>query len=213
MIQNETPTLAQVLNDAIEAKLLRLNVMLPGRVEKYDPTLCKADIQPLLQSKFADGTVVDLPIITNCPVQFMRTKQAGISVPLKVGDTGSIIFSQRSIDTWMLKGGITDPSDTRHHDLSDGVFWPGLMPITEVFSAPDPDNVVIQNGISKISVTPNGKFKLENPLEEFFSLMSEFVDMLTQLKSLDPLSGAIPLTPDTIIQLNLLKARFDTFKE
>lgn len=55
-----------------------------------------------------------------------------LALPVAVGDTGLLIFSDRSLDVWLATGGIVDPGDDRRHALSDAVFVPGLRP----FSSP-----------------------------------------------------------------------------
>lgn len=215
MIQNETPTLSKVVTEAIEARLTDLHVALPGRVEKFDKTTMKADIQPLLQRKFANGDLVDLPVITDVPVMFPRTASAIISMPLKKDDTGLIICSERSLDTWVLKGGIVDPKDTRKHDLSDGVFIPGLFPFSQPSMAED-DVILLKNGLlgAALRIKNDGKFQLKNETSGF-ELISLLVDTLTEIISLtvlDPLSGALPLTPDKVTAFTELKVKLETLK-
>jgi len=117
----------QTMNDVISNRLRQVNVSLPGRIESYDADTRKADVLPLINEKYADGTVLRLPIITNVPVVMPATNAARITLPIAAGDGVLIVFSQRSLDLWLSEGGITDAGDIRMHSMSDAVAIPGLF--------------------------------------------------------------------------------------
>lgn len=157
-----TPTLSRVIKEAVESRLLELHVCLPGKVEKYHKDKQKADIQPLLQRKFKTDEQVNLPLITNVPVIWpsANNNQAYITLPLKKDDTGIITFAERSLDLWLVKGGMVAPEDTRKHDLSDGIFIPGLNPFTNPIQNISEENIVIKNKDAKIEIKPDGSIIL-----------------------------------------------------
>ena len=125
-----TPETAQVIEDAIEARLIDVHVALPGAVQKYVPTKQTADIELQLDRILpkADGTFVteSLPILQNIRVAFPGGGDFYVSFPLKVGDTGLVIFNEMSIDQWRSIGVVTSPGDIGRHTLTGGVFYPGL---------------------------------------------------------------------------------------
>lgn len=127
MSAQQTPTLQDMIRNAIEARLASLHTAMPGVVKTYDPATQTADVQPALKKKYADGTVVNLPLLTKIPVIFPRTAKGYVHFPLDPDDTVLIIFCERSIDSWRLKGGVIDPADYRKHALSDAVCIPGLF--------------------------------------------------------------------------------------
>lgn len=128
-LENETPSLAKVIKDAIEARLAEVHVSLPAEIVSYDGR--KADVQILLERKYVSGEVVKLPLITNVPVIWPQTTDGGFRMPLEPGMTGSLVFSERSLDTWLVQGGLVSPNDPRKFALSDAQFVPGLIPFSE----------------------------------------------------------------------------------
>lgn len=143
-----SPDLAEVIDSAITSRLLRVNVALPGRVEKWDPATQKADVKPLIQSVEIDrdgNDVVDvLPVIPDVPVMFPRANSFFMSFPVKVGDHVLLIFNSRSIDIWSQGNGPdTNPVDPRMHDLSDAVALPGFYPFGKPLNDVHADNIVI----------------------------------------------------------------------
>lgn len=127
MSAQQTPTLQDMIRGAIEARLANLHTAMPGVVKTYDPKTQTADVQPALKKKYADGEVVNLPLLTKIPVIFPRTAAGYIHLPLEPDDTVLIIFCERSIDSWRMQGGVIDPADYRKHALSDAVCIPGLF--------------------------------------------------------------------------------------
>jgi hypothetical protein len=175
VLANEKPTMAEAIRRLIESKLANLHTTLPGRVESYDAATQKADIQPLIKGRTTEGESYDLPILPSVPVKWPRTASAIISLPLAAGDTGTIIFHERSLDQWLLKGGVTDPLDDRKHSYSDAEFIPGLYPFTQPGFAED-TNILIKNALAEMRLTPTGKFSLSNGANELLDLIDQLLD-------------------------------------
>ena len=203
-----TPTLSQVISDAIEARLIDVHTMLPGKFVKYDAATQKADVQPLIKRKFSNGTVVELPVITDVTVLTYRTTEVFISLPIKAGDLCMLVFAERSIDRWLSEGGSVDPQDSRKFDLSDAVAYPGLYPHTMPVEA-DADNIVMKNGDSMLSILPDGKYKIENNSNELIDLLSQVVDLLSTTTT-NTLFG--PMMLNDFAEFASLKTKIDTLK-
>ncbi len=107
-----------------------LHTSLPGKIVRYDSSTQKADVQPLIKERYTDESgatqVRDLPVIPAVPVQFPGAGGYRITFPIATDDTGLVVFSESSLDKWLVSGGTVDPSDERRHDLTDAVFLPGL---------------------------------------------------------------------------------------
>ena len=216
MIENETPTLAEVINDMIEAKILDIHVSMPGKVETYDHTQQKADIKPLLRKKYTvnGGTIVEIPVIPGVPVQWPSANAgaAYMHLPLKVGDLGLIIFTDRSIDTWLSGDGeITSPNDPRHHDLSDAIFIPGIRPFKQPLSNTNADNFILQNGSIRIELDPSGKISITGASNEMVSVLSDLIDHLVNAQVIT-MMGPQPFLASTVALLTADKAKLDTLK-
>lgn len=173
----ENPTLSQIINGAIESRLADLHVSIPGKIVSFDGI--KATVQPELKRKFADDTIVDLPPIVNVPVSFLSTNSASVTLPLKAGDTGLLIFSERSLDKWLVAGGPVNPDDVRKFDLSDGVFFPGAKPFNQP-SDYDPARIVIKNVAGKMTVNASGLIAIGNGVTkvELLSIVDQLIDQM-----------------------------------
>lgn len=112
------------LKAQILAQLLVLQTSMPVRVEAYDPVTMSVTCQPLIKARVPlpnGGFVwVKLPVLIFCPVINITGAVFTMAFPPKVGSEGLAIFSSRAIDNWWVAGGIQNPIELRHHDLSDG---------------------------------------------------------------------------------------------
>lgn len=112
---------------------------LPAVVQSYDPARMTVSVQPTVQAQVRspEGVWSDttLPVCVDCPVVFQAGGGFMFSFPLTDGDEGILIFSSRCIDAWWQNGGIQPQAEFRLHDLSDGMFVPGLFSQPRI---PDP---------------------------------------------------------------------------
>lgn len=143
-MSERTPTLAEVIRNAIEGRLVDLHTALPAQVISFDKDKQSVDVQPQIQRKFKNGDIIDLPVIADVPLMFPRAGTAFISFPIREGDQVLLIFCERSIDRWVQDGGIVDPDDTRKHDLSDAIAIPGLYPFGDPVEVSE-DDIIIAN--------------------------------------------------------------------
>ncbi len=135
MAVNETPTLIKNIRDAIAADRAELHTAMPATVESYDAATGMVSVAPCLKRKYANGDLVDLPVISNVPVLFPRGGNAAITFDLQPGDVVLLVFAERSVDGWKTTGGKVDPKDPRKHALSDAFAIPGGYPKASPVSA------------------------------------------------------------------------------
>lgn len=155
--------LADVILDAQRALSLRLRVALPAKVLAVDGNQ-NVQVQTLIKARFRyQADLVDLPPIGAVPVLMPRGANYSIRLPVAVGDTGLVVFSDRSLDVWLAdtQGGTTpvDPQETRCHDFNDAVFVPGLVPFAAQTTEQTTD-LVITNGNAQVRLLQNGTVKL-----------------------------------------------------
>ena len=176
----ETPPLDEVIRLAILAATMNLRVCMPCSIVKVNGNQ-KADVQPLLQSRNQDNTLVNLPVIHNALVSMPMGAGYSVKLPIAVGDTGFVILADRSLDNWSASsGGIVDPEDTRAHDINDAIFIPGLIPFSSQTTDSTTD-LVITNGGGILKVQKAGTFILKNSSNELMDLL---VQITTQVQSL-----------------------------
>lgn len=205
----DTPPLDEILRAAIEGIVMDVHTWLPAQVVKVHSSGA-VDLKLLLQAKYRDGTLVTLPILQSVPVEHPRGADWWIRLPIAVGDYGRASFSERSLDAWLVKGGVVDPADVRHHDLSDGIFIPGLYPKSEVIAG-DLTEMVIHNKDAEIILQKAGKFKMKNEANELLATLSATLQTLIDALVVTDM-GPQPFMPATIDALAALKAKIDDLK-
>lgn len=155
-------TLAEVIDTFIDDRLERLEVALPGRIEKYDAATQKAQVKPLVKvvRRKDSGELLPaeaLPVIVAVPVVFPSAGGFSITFPVEVGDPVLLIFSSQSLDEWLFSsGGDTDPKDPRRHDITDAIAIPGLRTFPNALpSASTPHLSLGKEGGARIHVKAN----------------------------------------------------------
>lgn len=118
-------TLESAVLMAIEAGLSQVWTALPGRVTSYDASTQRATVQPTVANVDPDRA---LPSVPNVPVSFPRAGGYLLALPIEVGDTGLLVFTALSAQSWLKSGSEGAPQDTRRHTLSSAVFLPGVSP-------------------------------------------------------------------------------------
>jgi hypothetical protein len=124
-----TPEQAEVIEEAIESKLLDVHTSLPGVVQSYNSTTQTADIELQIRRTLEDEngelTFEDLPVLQNVRVRFSRSSTYFVAFPLVPGDTGDVFFSEAPTGQWRAVSGVAYPDDVGRHTLSGAVFYPG----------------------------------------------------------------------------------------
>jgi len=102
----------------------------PVIVQSFNAGAMTCELQPTIQCRVRapDGTLsmVNLPLLLDCPVIFPSGGGFSLTFPIAKGDEGLAIFASRCIDGWWQSGGVGQaPTEIRMHDLSDGFYLPG----------------------------------------------------------------------------------------
>ena len=100
----------EALLGLVKSQLLDVNTALPGIIVSYENGLAR--VVPTGKKRFADGDVLDYPIIPNVRVCWpsFAGGTAGVKGPVKPGDKCLLVFSQQAID---------GSDDRRMFDLQD----------------------------------------------------------------------------------------------
>lgn len=120
-----------VLTSAFNSQMQNLYTAIPCIVVNVRDGLngSMVDIQPTINQKFKDGTVKERPVIQGIPVSFPVSSTAGMTFPIKSGDTGLAIFSMRNMDGWKSGNGRpVSPTNFAKMDKGDAIFLPGIQP-------------------------------------------------------------------------------------
>ncbi len=173
-----SPSLATAVKKAVIFSLTGVNTCLPGRIEKYDYAKQKAEVKPLVKKLYVDGTTESLPVIVNVPVGWPKGGGGSLTFPLNKNDGVLLIFSQRSLDTWLSKGGDAEPGDPRKFDLSDAIAIPGLFPFSESGDAADNTSCLLTFKGGKLKIDSTGKIAFGTGSQELLDLFDQLIDAL-----------------------------------
>ena len=109
---------------------------LPASVVSYNAAKLTVSAQPTIQAQVRTpaGQWINttLPVCVDCPVSFPGGGGFTLTFPIAVGDEGILVFASRCIDAWWQNSGVQPQAELRMHDLSDGMFIPGLFSVPKV---------------------------------------------------------------------------------
>ncbi|MBW5405977.1 Gp138 family membrane-puncturing spike protein [Morganella morganii] len=116
------PSLLDVLSRHAANERTDIHTALPAKVVLCDGH--SATIQLMITQVMRGGETLAIPRLVDVPVGFYRGGGFCVTVPVKAGDEGLVIFAERCIDGWYASGQQSVPLDTRFHDYSDAFFLP-----------------------------------------------------------------------------------------
>lgn len=172
-------TLTEIIERISASNLAEVRISIPAKVVTYDPITQSCSVQPLIKERVEDETgewqLERLPVIPGVPVCFPRGGGMHLTFPISIGDTGLVVFSDASLDTWLSEGGEVDPGEPRSFGINDAVFLPGMRPFK--------GGVPVSN--AHVSIGADGG-------EEFKAVIGE--TLRTFLDELRTYIGTLPVT-------------------
>lgn len=165
------PTWAELLEEAIESRLLELHTAIPGKVVSYDKATQTAEVLPVVlraePKEDGGNTLTRLPSIPNVPVQWPRGDGFAIHFKLKPGDHVLLVFSEAAIGHWRASGEMAPPGDLRRHSLGYPIAIPGAAPDAGKLTDIPGDNEAVLE-------IPDGKvFRMGGPDADFVALAAK----------------------------------------
>lgn len=143
------PSIAEIVRAALDARVADLRVSLPGSIESFDAATQLASVRPLLrdthENEEGDEVAEELPVIPNVPVQVYGAGELRLSFPVKPGDPCLLVFTDRSLDLWIERGGVVDPVDVRRHNLTDAVALVGVRAKPGALASLDTDAAALRH--------------------------------------------------------------------
>ena len=207
--------LHEAIRAGVEHALRGLYIGMPGVLEAYDHATGKATVKPQIQEPGPDGIPKPIPPIVAVPVVMPGGADAALYLPPKVGDTGWISFSHRSMEQWLARGGDVPAGDPRVMDLTDAVFWPGLRPFSEGTLGDEEGALVLRGGSARLKIKDD-KIALGNPDLPLLPMVPpatgklELVNLLLYLldRLADPslVTGSAVINPAFTVAMQGLKA-------
>ena len=116
-----------------------LNTIIPAIVDEFDVATQRVSATPAIQARYItpEGEVqyINYPKITNIPLAIIKCPGLKLTCPVKQGQNCTLLFSQRSIDNFLIDGKIHPPfegdfpqfSSLRCMDMTDALCFPGII--------------------------------------------------------------------------------------
>lgn len=158
------PSLLDVLSQHASNERNDIHTALPAKVVSCDGH--SATVQLMITQVMKGGETLALPPLVDVPVGFYRGGGFCVTVPVKAGDEGLVIFAERCIDGWYVSGQQSAPLDTRFHDYSDAFFLPQGSSQPNRIPAYSADSLSLQtdDGSTFIRIKP-GKIIMQGDIE------------------------------------------------
>lgn len=156
------------LYNAIESQIKRaqsnIYTALPAKVLSFNGHTVSCQV--MINRVNANGQEITIPPLVDVPAQFPHAGGFCITVPIKAGDEGLVVFSSRCIDGWYASGSQSKPLDNRINDLSDGFFIVGCNSVPNKIPDFYNDGASMQtdDGSTHIRLT-NGKIYIKGDIE------------------------------------------------
>jgi hypothetical protein len=142
----QIPSLAQLIKQAIETRLLDVHTALIAKVESYDAKKQLVDVAPMLKRRIKnqedEWVNEQLPLLCDVPVLFPRAGGFFISFPIKPGDFVQLIFNEVNIEEWLENSRPTIACNERF-TLHGAVAIPGVYPQSKALSDAHETNLVL----------------------------------------------------------------------
>lgn len=123
----------EAIRVALDGRQREIWTALPAILESFDAANQTCQVQPainaLVRQQNGPAQWVQLPLLSDVPLQFAGGGGFTLTFPMQQGDEGLLILSSRCIDAWWAYGGIQNQVEYRMHDLSDGFFIPGIRSV------------------------------------------------------------------------------------
>ncbi len=134
-MSEDTPSLSEVITNAIRTALEGIWTALPAKVVEFDAATQKASVQPMVKRPYIDEggnpRTERLPVINEVPIVFLGMGPFRVTVPVKKDQFVLLVFCDYSIQDFMATGNESDPGESRIHSLNDAIAIAGLRSFSD----------------------------------------------------------------------------------
>lgn len=188
-----------ILDRAIRTGLGKAHTVAVCRVLAYDLNggSPKADVRPIHKYRLNTGEFVEPPTLYDVPVPPLQWGDWVIHAPLNVDDRVIVLYSERSLDEWLLNGGDRiEPEDPRRFDDKDAIVIGKIGPFADKADGLEADALSLSNrdGTSKVVLRPDGTVELGAAAADFVALAAAVDKFQTLVDS--TLVGFTPVPGD-----------------
>jgi hypothetical protein len=148
---------AHEIKNTVTEILHEIHTAIPGKIVKYNPAKCEAEILPYGKFKKPTGEWLDYPRLNHIPILFPQSCGQDLTVvyPVNPGDECLIIMQEQTLDVWRGEGASSD-NDLRF-DLTNAVAIMGLFAKPQALAqeAQDDDKLIIQKNNHRLHISPD----------------------------------------------------------
>lgn len=147
--------LSDVINAGTRDSELNLRVCFPATVKRVKDGGARVEISPDMKTVLNSDSgefIVESEDIFTVQVWTYGQGEAGggyMQFPVKVGQKGWVMVSDRSLDGWYQNGLRAPPAGYHTHEMADGVFFPGARDSTRALTQ-DSTAAVLEHDSIKI---------------------------------------------------------------
>lgn len=196
-IDRTLPEVLQLHGDSLKNDFRKI---LPGKVMAVHTSRQTVDVQLSVNNFLFDdlGNIVSdpAPSVSDVPLCVMRGGGFLVWLPVAVGDSVLVVFSDLACDTWRAGDGEPrDPVWAGKHTLASGFAIPCIAPDKHALASVSASNVVIgKDGADEQIVISASDIKLGASASDFVALASKVDAIMTLLKTLSTqLATAMPI--------------------
>jgi hypothetical protein len=160
-----------VLADYIKSQI---RTFIIAKVVKVYASTQRVDVQPCITVKVEDKnsttkiytrigkkvgvSELEMPVILDVPISYLRTGTFMVTLPLQVGTYGKLLFSNQDISEWKIKGGTgVEQKNLAQFNINNCVFEPYIASDPDVVSDYNPDALEVRAGEDKLTMAGDGK--------------------------------------------------------
>jgi len=183
----QTPTLAHLIKQTIDNRLLDVHTALIAIVESYDAETQQVNAAPVLRRRVktleGDWVSEQLPLLCDVPVLFPRAGGFFISFPIQQGDFVQLIFNEVGIDEW-LNNATSMMAYNERFTLQGAIAIPGIYPSTKALIGAHETNLVLGQEQGPQIHIDGSKIRLgSDKAEEALAIASKVKEELDRIKS------------------------------
>lgn len=164
----ENLTLVNTIIATMDDTLKQVRIALPCKVLSFDAKKQRVVVQPSILAVIRDDESqekminrlgekigvrhIEMPVIENVPVSYLRAGNYSITIPIQAGDTGTLLFSSRSFERWKTEGGIARQEDLNLFEYKNTIYLPFIANDINALSDYSSSALEIRAGNDKISM-------------------------------------------------------------
>lgn len=204
-----TPELAELLAEAMDARVNQIRTAQPGKVISYNKSRNTVDVEPQFLNVTVDpdtGEVISSkpPNIPDVPIAWPRGGGHSITFPLAKGDTVLLVICDRDLGLWRSVGQQGTTGDLRHHGLSGAVAFPSLAPNSGALGS----SRVADDAVVLATKVLLGSSSAAEAIPKGNAYTTELISILNQIATaVNGLGGAVVSTPWATALNNALSSK------